>query len=118
MKPLILGLILSALTAGSLWAQDDKVTASLEGTPEVMSRFLEEIYKDYAGAIEEGTLEVAAPGNRCNGGTCLPNGTTTPVSCPTSGGPVCKSGETCQCTCFQSTTSSPWQTKNQCVSKT
>lgn len=117
MRKLILALILSLFTAGGLSAQEEWSTVSLEGTREVLDLLLEDIFANYADKIEEGTLVVTAPGNRCNGGSCLPKGRTTPLNCPTSGGPLCSGTETCQCTCFQQTDTSPWQTKNECVAK-
>ena len=117
MRQMILGLILCVLTAGGLSAQEEGSTVSLEGTKEVLDLLLEDIFTNYSDKIEEGTLVVAAPGNRCNGGTCLPKGGTTPLSCPTSGGPLCNDSQTCQCTCFRQTDTSPWQTKNECVAK-
>jgi hypothetical protein len=47
-------------------------------------------------AVEGGGMESLFAGE-CNGGQCAAGGVA--LSCPTSGGPTCGSGESCYCTC-------------------
>jgi hypothetical protein len=61
-----------------------------------------------------------AAGGVCNGGTCQPPGGGTPLSCPASGGPTCKEGELCACTCITATIGGQKQViaVNQCIAPT
>lgn len=56
----------------------------------------------------------AAVETPCNGGTCDAGGSA--ISCPASGGPSCKSDESCECKCKKE--GKKWTTYNNCKKTT
>lgn len=119
MKKVVLGVFLLLVSSGVAFSQEaERATALIEGDSEVIRLILADIEKNFWSEISDGTLVVEEPAERCNGGSCSPPGTNISLNCPTSGGPICGTGETCQCTCTDAGPSSSWKTKNECVKKT
>ncbi len=52
-------------------------------------------------APDQGGGTTTAPGDHCNGGQCVTvvGGQLVTLNCPTSGGPICPSGQGCGCVC-------------------
>jgi len=85
-----------------------QVEASFEGfVPD-----LESVSLNSSEVIQNFTL---TPGTPCNGGTCSPPGSSgRPLTCPSSGGPVCTPSASCTCACVSH--AGGYVAVNQCIS--
>lgn len=111
MKKRIIGcavvcLFLAAMVSAQEWADEGQLVKMF--VQDASGRL------SFVDAIRTSTGEfVAVPGGLCNGGECATPAETV-LSCPTSGGPTCKSDQVCSCKCVKNADGT-WSAKNVCV---